>query len=104
MDLDTLGLVGYILNVPSIARNILFLAIGIAGIVGAFFAAMTRDDAYDAAGRQNKWAWVAIVGVSGIVCLLRFPLVAWFGAVAIGIYYFDVRPQLNNIIRGNYGW
>ncbi|WP_092151401.1 DUF2516 family protein [Corynebacterium mycetoides] len=102
--MSTLGLAGYILSVPAIVRNFLFLAVGIAGFVGAVLAVMTRDDAYDAAGRQNKWAWVAILAVAGAVCLLRLPLISWFGVVAIGLYYFDVRPQLNNIIRGNYGW
>ena len=28
----------------------------------------------------------------------------WFGAVAIGVYWLDVKPQLDNILRGNYGY
>lgn len=104
LDIGTLGLVGYILSVPAYARNVLFLAVGLAGIVGAVLAATTREDAYEAGNRQNKWAWVAIVGGSAAACLLHIPFISWFGAVAIGVYFFDVRPQLNNIIRGNYGW
>ena len=28
----------------------------------------------------------------------------WFGAVAIGIYWFDVKPQIDGILNGNYGY
>ena len=27
-----------------------------------------------------------------------------FGAVAIGIYFFDVRPQIKRIVGGSYDW
>lgn len=104
LDFNTLGLVGHILNVPFYARSLLFLAIGIAGFVGAILAATTREDAFEAGNRQSKWVWVAIVAGSAVACLLPIPFLSWFGAVAIGVFYFDVRPQLNNIIRGNYGW
>nr|WP_040421175.1 DUF2516 family protein [Corynebacterium timonense] len=87
-----------------IVRGILFLLVGIAGVVGAATAAATRDDAFDAADRKGKWVWVGILAASSLVCLLQAPFLAWFGAVAIGVYFFDVRPQLNNILRGNYGW
>ena len=36
--------------------------------------------------------------------MLGLPFIAWFGAVAIGIYYFDIRPQIKNILEGNGGW
>ncbi|WKD56759.1 hypothetical protein CAPI_00905 [Corynebacterium capitovis DSM 44611] len=98
------GSVASILAVPGIVRTLLFLAVGIAGVVGAVLAATTREDAFAAGNRQSKWAWVAILAVGAGVCLLRFPFVSWFGAVAIGLYYLDVRPQLNNILRGNSGW
>lgn len=104
LDITALGSVGFFLTLPAAARNLLFLVVGITGVVAAVLAALTREDAFEAAGRQSKWAWVAIVGVSGAVCLLQFPLLAWFGAVAIGLYYFDVRPQINDILRGNSGW
>ncbi|AWB83267.1 DUF2516 family protein [Corynebacterium liangguodongii] len=104
MDPASLGLIGLILAVPAIARNALFAAVAIAGLIAAFLIATTRDDAFEAAGRQSKWAWVAIVVMSAAVCLLRMPFLSWFGVVAIGLYYFDVRPALINIIRGNSGW
>ncbi|WJY67202.1 DUF2516 family protein [Corynebacterium auris] len=99
-----LSTVELILQIPVLVRGFLFLLVGLAGVVGAAMAATTRDDAYDAADRKSKWVWVGILAGSSVVCLLQMPFIAWFGAVAIGVYYFDVRPQLNNILRGNYGW
>ncbi|WP_291313304.1 DUF2516 family protein [Corynebacterium sp. UBA2622] len=100
----SLGLVGTVLMVPTLVRNLLFVLVGIAGVVGVVLAATTREDAYEAGSRQSKWVWVGILALASLVCLFRFPFVAWFGAVAVGIYYLDVRPQLNDIIRGNYSW
>ena len=48
--------------------------------------------------------WIAILAVSAVALLLGLRFIAWFGAVAVGIYFFDVRPQINNILRGNFGW
>lgn len=93
-----------IMAIPSILSWVLLAAVGIAGIVGAVSVATTRPDAFDAAGRQSKGVWTAILAVSAVACLLRLPLISWFAAVAIGIYYFDVRPQIKNILDGNYGW
>ncbi|WIM68977.1 DUF2516 family protein [Corynebacterium breve] len=89
---------------PSMLEGFMFLLIAIAGLVGAALAAMTREDAFDAANRQSKWIWVAILAGSGLVCLTPIPILPWVGAVAIGLYYFDVRPQISNILRGNFGW
>ena len=80
------------------------LVVGIAGIVAAVMAATTRADAFEAANRQSKGAWEGILALSAVACLLRFPFIAWFGAVAIGIYFFDVRPQIQRILNGDYGW
>lgn len=82
----------------------IYVAIAIAGVVGAVLAASVRDDAYDAAGRQGKWIWVGILAVSALVTYTRFPFLSWVGMVAIGIYWFDVRPQIKDILQGNYGW
>lgn len=32
------------------------------------------------------------------------PFLSWAGIVAIGVYWFDVRPHLKSIVNGNYGW
>ncbi|WP_301925655.1 DUF2516 family protein [Corynebacterium glaucum] len=104
MDSTTLETIRLITSIPAYAQWLMFLAVGVAGIAGVVMAATTRPDAFEAAGRQSKMAWVAILAVSTIALLLRLPFIAWFAAVAVGIYFFDVRPQINNILRGNYGW
>lgn len=90
------------MNAPLYVERALYVLVGIAGVVGAVLAATTRPDAFDAAGRQSKGAWVAILAVSAGALLFQLPFIAWFAAVAVGIYFFDVRPQINNILRGNY--
>lgn len=82
----------------------LYLAISLAGIVGAALAATTRGDAYEAAGRQSRWAWTGILVLSAVAVFTRAPFLAWIGMVAIGLYWFDVRPQIKDILNGNYGW
>ena len=102
MDTATVSQIHQIMLIPSRVGMVLMRAVGIAGIVGAVMAGTTRADAFDAANRQSKGAWVGILVLATLACLLRFPFIAWFGAVAIGIYFFDVRPQINNLLRGNY--
>lgn len=83
---------------------VLFSIIAIAGLVGAFFAATTRDDAYAAGDRQSKLIWVAILVASAFVVFTRVPFLSWAGMVAIGVYWFDVRPHLRSLVSGNGGW
>ena len=104
MDTATVSQIHQIMLIPSRVGVVLMLAVGIAGIVGAVMAATTRADAFEAANRQSKGAWVGILVLAALACLLRFPFIAWFGAVAIGIYFFDVRPQIQRIVNGDYGW
>lgn len=104
MDPSSASQIMMIMRISGIAGIVLLRVIGVAGVLGAVLAATTRADAYDAAGRQSKMVWAAILGVSAVACLLPLPLISWFGAVAIGIYFFDVRPQIQNILNGNYGW
>ena len=92
-------IVGY-----NIVERVLFAAVAIAGVVGAITAATVREDAFTAGDRQGKWVWVAILAASAYVVMTRFPFLSWVGMVAIGVYWFDVRPQLRNILSGNYGW
>lgn len=102
MDSAAVEQIRWIMNAPLYVERALYVLVGIAGVVGAVLAATTRPDAFDAAGRQSKGAWVAILVVSAGALLFQLPFIAWFGAVAVGIYFFDVRPQINNILRGNY--
>ena len=104
MDTATVSQIHQIMLIPSRVGEVLMLLVGIAGIVGAVMAGTTRADAFEAANRQSKGAWVGILVLAALACLLRFPFVAWFGAVAVGIYFFDVRPQIQRILGGNAGW
>lgn len=85
-------------------RISILVLLAVAGIVGAVQVATTREDAFDAAGRQQKWVWCAILAGSALAIVLQLPLLDWVGIVAIGIYYFDVRPQIRDILAGNYHW
>ncbi len=82
----------------------LYFAIGISGLVGAIMAGTTRGDAYEAADRQSKWIWVAILAASAFAVITRMPFLSWAGMVAIGVYWFDVRPHIRSLLSGNYGW
>lgn len=104
MDASTLEQINTIMRIPGLVSWVLLAVVGVAGIAGAVFAATTRPDAFEATGRQSKAAWTAILAVSAVACLLRLPFIAWFGAVAIGIYFFDVRPQIKQVIDDSYGW
>lgn len=104
MDTAAVSQIMTIMSIPGLAGAWLLRLVGVAGVVAAVFAATTRADAFEAAGRQSKMAWTAILGVSALACLLPLPFIAWFGAVAIGIYFFDVRPQITNLLNGNYDW
>ncbi|MCP1388016.1 DUF2516 family protein [Corynebacterium sp. TA-R-1] len=90
------------MRVPGLIQDVLFRLVAAAGIVGAVLAGTTRADAFEAANRQPKMVWVAILAFSALALLIPLPFIAWFGAVAVGIYYFDVRPQINDLLRGNY--
>lgn len=104
METAAVSQIHQIMMLPSRVGMVLMLVVGVAGIVGAVMAATTRADAFEAANRQSKGTWVGILVLASLACLLRFPFIAWFGAVAIGIYFFDVRPQIQRIVNGDYGW
>lgn len=75
-----------------------------AGLVGAALVATTRGDAFSAADRHDKWIWFGILVGSALVQLIHVPFLSWIGIVIIGLYWFDVRPQIKDILEGNYGW
>ena len=104
METAAVSQIHQIMLLPSRMGMVLMIVVGVAGIVGAVMAATTRADAFEAANRQYKGAWVGILALAALACLLRFPFIAWFGAVAIGIYFFDVRPHIQRIVNGDYGW
>lgn len=85
-------------------EQLLYFAIALCGLVGAVIAASTRDDAYTAGDRHSKWIWAGMLAGSAFMVALRIPFLSWAGMVIIGLYWFDVRPQLRAIISNSGGW
>lgn len=66
-----------------------------AGTVYAFVhAAMQRPDAYTAADKLTKPAWLVILGVAGLFSWVLDVMGVVLAAVASGVYLADVRPKL----------
>lgn len=81
------------------------LAVAIAGLVGSALIAMTRADAFDAADRMSKWIWCAMLAVAALAIVTGMMFLSWVGMVIIGLYWFDVRPQIKDILDySNDGW
>lgn len=84
--------------------------VALAGMIGGGLALATREDAFPAGDRMPKLAWVALLFGSAIVIMLNIlaggniPILPWIGIVIIGVYWFDVRPQLRSLIDGTYGY
>ena len=73
----------------------------------AFVDALIRPaDAYVAAGKLTKPAWIAITAIAGVVLYFMGPL-SFFGlpaVIAAVVYLVDVRPALRGLRRGNSSW
>lgn len=93
-----------LLNAPFFIRLGLFVIVGMFGVIGAISAAMTREDAFTAADRQHKWIWVGILVLSAFLLITAVPFLSWIGLVIIGLYWWDVRPQLRDLLSGQAGW
>lgn len=63
-------------------------------------AATRRADAYPAAGKMTKPAWLLILGLA-VACdyLLGTLLLRMVGTVAAFVYLLDVRPALASVSR-----
>ena len=83
---------------------IIFQILTLTAIVGAVFAATTREDAFRAGDRQGKWVWVGLLAGSAVAMATGMPFLSWIGTVITGVYWFDVRPQLKAIINGDYSY
>ncbi|KAA8728473.1 DUF2516 family protein [Corynebacterium phocae] len=83
-----------------------YCLVGLAGALGVITVLSTRSDAFEAAGRQSRTNWALMLAASSAVLVIPvgFDFLAWVGAVVIGVYWFDVRPQLQNIVNGNSSW
>jgi hypothetical protein len=85
------GLAGVVLQFVSWAAS--------AATIYAFVnAAMQRSDAYPAADKLTKPAWLAILGIAGLLSLVLSGGTGMvIAAVAAGVYLADVRPKLLEI-------
>ncbi|MGH3859522.1 DUF2516 family protein [Actinokineospora sp.] len=75
------------------------------GVFALVHALMQRPDAYSAADRMTKVAWVGITAASTVALLLfSFAGRGWIfwmaGLVAALVYLVDVRPKLIEVQRG----
>ncbi|KAA2264961.1 DUF2516 family protein [Solihabitans fulvus] len=75
------------------------------GVFAFLHALKQRADAYPAAERMTKPAWLGITagGTAGLVLFSPSSLGAMFwiaGLVAVLVYLVDVRPKLNEVQRG----
>ena len=66
----------------------------------------STDDAFEVADRLPKHNWVLILGGSALVLLILqiIPILPWVALVATGVFWWDVRPQLKEIVSGASGW
>ena len=82
----------------------LFQVLALTAIIGAILAATTREDAFRAGDRKDKWVWVGLLAGSAVAMATGMTFLSWIGAVITGVYWFDVRPQLKAIINGDYSY
>lgn len=82
-------------------------AVGIAQLAALVFglthAVRVRAEAFPAAGKQSKVFWVALLGVSLVLRLTISSPLDLFGiiaTIAAIVYIVDVRPAINDILRG----
>ncbi len=75
------------------------------GLFAFIHAALQRSDAYTAADKLTKPAWLGITGGSTVILLLFPPagggLMFWLiGLVAVMVYLVDVKPAVTEVQRG----
>ena len=94
---------GYVLAV-------LQIAVLVTTVYAFVHAALQRPDAYTAADKLTKPAWLGITGASlAMLVLFEGPrssgLMFWIAAlVAVLVYIVDVRPALQTVQGGGQRW
>jgi hypothetical protein len=82
----------------SIVFYVLQIAVLLTSVYSFVHAALQRSDAYTAAEKLSKPAWLAILGGAvALTSILGFILGVMgvvLAAVATGVYLVDVRPKL----------
>lgn len=76
----------------------------VCALFGAAQVAMTREDAFPAADRQPKWVWCGFLVASAVAIFTQLMFLGWIGIVVVGVYFFDVRPQIKELINGYHRW
>lgn len=79
------------------------------GLFAFLHAAVQPAEAFAAANKRTKPAWLAITGGGTLCCaLFRFydiTMAFWIaGLVAVLVYIVDVRPKLIEVQRGGTKW
>ncbi|MBN9643816.1 DUF2516 family protein [Corynebacterium mendelii] len=85
-------------------RGVIPYIFAVAGAIGAAQIAATREDAFEAANRKPKWFWFAMVAGSSLAMVLGVWLINIIALVILGVYFFDVRPQIKSILDGSSSW
>ena len=87
--------------------DLVLIVVGIAQLAALLFAlthaVRIRTDAFAAAGKQSKIFWVSLLAVSLVLRLTISSPLDLFGiiaTIAAIVYIVDVRPAINDILRG----
>ena len=94
----------FLYNLALHLDSYIFQILTLTAIIGAILAATTREDAFRAGDRKDKWVWVGLLAGSAVAMATGLAFLSWIGAVITGVYWFDVRPQLKAIINGDYSY
>ncbi|KQX59544.1 MULTISPECIES: DUF2516 family protein [unclassified Streptomyces] len=87
----------------SLVLFLVFIGFAIAALV---FAAMAREDAYRAAGKQTKKFWLILLGINLVMNLPFLPSLLFLqiaGLIAAIVFMVDVRPALAQVSGGGRG-
>lgn len=84
---------------------ILYWAAVPVGIYAFTHAALQRADAYTAADKLTKPAWLGITGGAAVLLLLNVSVASQLlfyliGLVAVLVYIVDVKPAVTEVQRG----
>ena len=83
---------------------LLFTAMLVLAVVALAMAVLYREDAYRAAGKQNKGFWLIILGIAVAVNLfVPMLFLQLAGLVATIVFFVDVRPALKQVGGGGWG-
>ncbi|MFF9913708.1 DUF2516 family protein [Streptomyces sp. NPDC013457] len=82
----------------SLVTDLVFLGFAVVSFV---FAAMAREDAYRAAGKQTKKFWLIILGINLVLNLvLDMFFLQIAGVIAAIVFMVDVRPAIKQVSGG----